>query len=314
MSKVVLFSTRAIGGNTLFGANCERRILNSDDSPIFKYFIGGGASDDEKKELGKYFPSGSCFDRIKNYCSKIGVWKVDYEKMEEETVLNFLSSDKRLNNDEYFTRLLTEYYSGAEQASIVFNADSFMKYLSNNPNNNPNIRFALNIDNPNMEVAIDERFSIYVKSQPSEEPEFVFMAIWPLRRTESKEENGYNVWVSTLVEQICKIVEKCEEITLLLHDKDICESRPFKVIIPQKKYTVDSNRNVNLSVAIFQHTPGDPINDILKKPGTDLSEAYKNIFNVLTKAEDMRKAGNAHTTRQVYQNLVNAPDNKKQAE
>lgn len=314
MSKVVLFSTRAIGENTLFGTDCKRRILNQDNSPIFKYFTGVGASDDEKKELGKYFPSGSCFDRIKNYCSNKGVWSVDYEKMEEETVLDFLSSDKRLNNDEYFTRLLTEYYSGAEQASIVFNADSFMKYLSNNPNNNPNIRFALNIDNPNMDVAIGERFSIYVKPQPGEESEFVFMAIWPLGRTESKEENGYNVWVSTLVQQICKIVKNCEEITLLLHDKDICESQPFRIIIPQTEYTVDPNRNVNLSVAIFQHTPGDPINVILNKPETDLSEAYKNIFTVLTKAEDMRKAGNAHTTHQVYRNLVNALDNKTQAE
>lgn len=312
MSKVVLFSTRAIGENTLFGIDCERRILNSDDSPIFKYFTGDGVSDDEKIKLGSYFPPSGCFDEIKKYCSQIGVWKVDYENMNEEEVLANLSNNNIISNDEGYLSLVSKYYINDGKAATGFNMDNLKAYL--NDSNNKPIRSALNIDNPNMDVAIGERFSIYVKPQPGEESEFVFMAIWPLGRTESKEENGYNVWVSTLVQQICKIVKNCEEITLLLHDKDICESQPFRIIIPQTEYTVDPNRNVNLSVAIFQHTPGDPINAILNKPETDLSEAYKNIFTVLTKAEDMRKAGNAHTTHQVYRNLVNALDNKTQAE
>ena len=313
MSKVVLFSTRAIGGDTLFGKDCEQRILNSDDSPIFKYFIGGGASDEEKKELGKKFPPSSCFDEIKKYCSQIGVWEHGYEKMEEEDVLANLSDNEKIRYDNNFKNLISKYYSPDNQAAIEFNLDSLKTYLLNDTNNEP-IRFAYNIDNPNTGVSIDERFSIYIKSQPIEKPEFVFMAIWPLGRTERKEENGYNVWISTLVKQICKVVENCEEIILLLHERDIFDPQPFKVIIPQKEYTVDSNRNVNLSVAIFQHSSGDPINGILNKPENGLSTVYSNISTILTKWGDMIKAGNEHTICQVYHNLVNALDKKNQAE
>lgn len=316
MSKVVLFSTRAIGGNTLFGTNYTRCILNSDDSPIFKYFIEGGATDDEKKELGNNFPPSSCFDEIKKHCSQIGVWKVDYEKMEEEDVLDNLNEE--LNNDEQYKSLLTKYYSSGNQASIEFNLNSFKEYLSKEPNNHDKksiIRLALNIDNPNTDVAVEERFSIYVKPQSIENTEFVFMAIWPLGRTEErKKENGYNVWISTLVQQICNVVENCEEIILLLHDKDICGDQPFKVIISQKEYKVDLSRNVNLSVAIFQHAPGDPIYDILIKPETNLSSVYDSISSILTKNCDMTNAGKAHTTRQVYHNLVNELDKNNQAE
>lgn len=314
MSKVVLFSTRTIGENTLFGAGCRQCIHSSENSPIFKYFTGDGASNDEKIELGKNFPPSSCFDEIKKYCSQKSVWTDDYEKMEEEDVLADLSNNEEIKNNEEFISLISKYYdSNGCQVAIAFNLDSLKKYLENVSNNKP-LPLALNIDNPYTDVTLDVRFSIYIKPQADENPEYVFMSIWPLGRTETKvENNGYNVWISTLVQQICNIDQNCEEITLLLHDKDISDSQPFKVIIPQKEYTVDSNRNVNLSVAIFQHTPDDPINDILIKPETNLSSVYDSISTILTKKCDMTKAGNAHTTRQVYQNLVNALGNENQA-
>lgn len=308
MSKVVLFSTRHIHideENYLFGKNCQSLVSENGEKfhLLVDYFT---KCDSENNLFLKYYKKTDPNAEIIKYLKEKRLWKPEYEKKSLNEVLKEITKDlpdpSELNNK-------VKARKDSTKVSNEFDYDMFWKDVLLNESI-PKV----NIDKDS--ATLQDRFSIYILGNPNDAltRDFVFMAIWPLRRTESKEENGYNVWVSTLVEQICKIVEKCEEITLLLHDKDICESRPFKVIIPQKKYTVDSNRNVNLSVAIFQHTPGDPINDILKKPGTDLSEAYKNIFNVLTKAEDMRKAGNAHTTRQVYQNLVNAPDNKKQAE
>lgn len=311
MSKVVLFSTRHIHideENYLFGKNCQSLVSKNGENfhLLVNYFT---KCDSGNNLFLKYYKKTDPNAEIIKYLKEKRLWKPEYEKKSLNEVLKEIRKDlpdpSELDNK-------VKARKNSTKVSEEFDYGMFWEDVLSNKSHLKE----LNIDKDKDPVTLQDRFSIYILGDPNDAltKDYVFMAIWPLAQTRKFNENGENLWISTLVEQICKIVENCEEITLLLHEKDICESQPFRIIIPQKEYTVDSNRKVNLSVAIFQHTPGDPINAILKKPQTDLSEAYNNIFTVLTKAEDMRKAGNEHTTRQVYQNLVNAPDNKKQAE
>lgn len=90
-------------------------------------------------------------------------------------------------------------------------------------------------------------------------------AVWPLER-ESPYNKGKYPWIEALMDQFLTILNPdAKEIFLLLHDNDIKDHTPFKIIIDDTAGTVARH------VALFQHDNLDEIGSFLSKTPNNIS-------------------------------------------
>lgn len=91
-------------------------------------------------------------------------------------------------------------------------------------------------------------------------------AVWPLKTESTRDKSGNYEWVTALTDQFLdKLNPGAEKLFLILHDNDIEDHTPFKVIID------DKHGNTARHVALFQHENQDEIGSFLLKTSNDCS-------------------------------------------
>jgi len=276
MSKtVIVFSTRSIyphSEDCLFSERqCQRKIFSHKD--LADYFWNDIKQDEE------HLKSLLTDDYFSNEKKQALVEFLDQHKEELEKVItkyelkqNYSTTDFEwigdITNDseivysdkEQLNTLSQDYFDSIDQATRIKTEDNLV--LCGKLNNDVNAKQApFNLD-PEVDTQLypgpwlHYRFSFYELNGRSDN--IAIYAIWPLDNA-SPLNDGSSPWLEALTSQFLDLNSNAEELFLILHDNDIKDHTPFKVIID------DSVHGVARHVALFQHDSTDEIGSFISR-------------------------------------------------
>ncbi len=170
---------------------------------------------------------------------------------------------------EELSEKIEAYYNSIEKTQIE-NEDS-LTLCGRLKKDTNNVQTPYNLDKEaNTQLSpgpwLHYRFSYYKLKNKNSDDVAVY-AVWPLYNI-SPLVNGNSPWVEALVDQFLNVLNPgAEELFLILHDNDIEDHTPFKVIIDDKLGRTSRH------VALFQHDSIDEIGSfLLKAPNNSCPE------------------------------------------
>ena len=287
--KVLLFSTRSYDEGGLFSSESTDRLISIDqDSPYLQFFLKSATSEEEKKlDYLRVETSRPKWEKIMSYLKGKGLWD---EKPEDELFRELIRNNPGLKADKEFKQLHAEYREERKALNGASPSWDFSKIVDDDG-------ISLNIDASNKpSTCLKNRFSFFqlkgTNNKGDGKNDVSVYMVWPLGRP-APIKDGQSPWIDALLSQIKLYIGDYEKAYLLLHDKDLFnDGQPFTVL---KDFDKD-----NLKVAIFQHSPGDPIKSLLNKQGQRPQDIYDVIEGLIESAPKMIKFNEDNETNKVY--------------
>lgn len=317
--KIVLFSTRKLGNNGLFKEDFPR------SDGFYAFFKEEIEKNFEKELKAKKAATVKHSDISEEDDIETKTMKFLLEIVGEETAKLFHINNPehwdyilKIIQDEsqkiFFSQLREEYENSCphEEEEDTNDKKGILKEVIKDAQikneGDYNIEGPNSYDMNNFEC----RFKIYSFFK-DEENDYAAFSVWPLKYCRGKKE-----WISVLIEEVNTWCSQCEEVLLILHDKDIeTKGTPFRVI-EKKDYSLQGNRKIKYTLCLFQHSSTDPINRVLDNYFVENSDThtpktlFEDIERICSIAYSMKKVCEEQMTKSAYEKAIGLITSKAQ--
>ena len=242
------------------------------------FFIG----EDVPQEIVDYF-NKRFWNDVKEKLKAMSLWKKTWDKEDFQSQYE-LSCD--IDNDDV-KNLLNEYNESIERVLCKSSLELVNQIENDNEFQNKGLNIGCDREKENFAL-LYFRFLLY--GLDTNNNETAAYAVWNLGR--KCEGSDREKWYDALCHEIIYRNPDCQEIILMLHDKDIKPKTVFDVIKYREKNAMINAcngkiHNYTLSVSLFQH-PKTPIGKLLKTSGLSSEETFR-LVSELVKIPQLKK-------------------------